>query len=149
MVTIDCVGKLPAGVSAADLRDWAGRTLKRAGHRGPATMSVRVTGDAVIRKLNRQHRGKDKVTDILSFSATEGLPKVMTAGAKGELGDLVISLPQVRRQAKAIGRSVRAEFALMIVHGTLHLLGFDHESLADEKKMFGLQHDVLITAGIL
>jgi probable rRNA maturation factor len=55
----------------------------------------------------------------------------------------------VKRQAKRIGRPVRDELGLMVVHGVLHLLGYDHESLADERRMFWLQHDILIQARIL
>jgi probable rRNA maturation factor len=154
MLTVDCAGKLPAGVTRSTVQRLAGLALARAAKAGArvpksASMSVRVTGDAEIRKLNRMHRSKDKVTDVLSFSATEGLPAAMRAAAGGELGDIVISLPQVTRQAKEIGRSTKAELALMIVHGTLHLLGYDHVSVKDEAKMFELQQDVLIEAGIL
>jgi probable rRNA maturation factor len=77
------------------------------------------------------------------------MPAKLQPAGERQLGDIVISLPQVRRQAKAIGRGTKAEFCLMVVHGTLHLLGYDHETLADEKKMFQLQHDILISAGIL
>lgn len=149
MVTVECIGKLPSGLSRANVTALVAASCRRAGHRGSASVGVRVVDDRTIRTLNRIHRSKDKVTDVLSFSATEGLPKAMAAGAKGELGDIVIALPQVRRQAKAIGRSAKDEFALMVVHGTLHLLGFDHESLTDEARMFALQHDILIRAGIL
>lgn len=152
MVTIDFAGKLPKGLTAADVTRLAELTCKRVGVKGKVGIGVRVVTDAAIRKLNRIHRGKDKVTDVLSFSATEGLPAVLHAATKAgeprELGDIIIALPRVTKQAKAIGREPAAEFALMIVHGTLHLLGYDHESLADENKMFGLQHDVLIKAGI-
>jgi probable rRNA maturation factor len=149
MVTVECLGKLPAGFTKAKVAELVSASCKRAGFRGAATVGIRVVDDRAIRTMNRIHRGKDKVTDVLSFSATEGLPKAMAAGAKGELGDVVIALPQVRRQARAIGRSPKDEFALMVVHGTLHLLGFDHESVKDEAKMFALQHDILIRAGIL
>ncbi len=149
MVTVECIGKLPAGFTKSKVVELVAVSCKRAGFRGNASVGIRIVDDRAIRSLNRTHRGKDKVTDVLSFSATEGLPEVMASAAKGELGDIVIDLPQVRRQAKAIGRSPKDEFALMVVHGTLHLLGFDHESLKDEAKMFALQHDILIRAGIL
>lgn len=149
MLTVATLGKMPSGFIKASVVDLMRLAARRAGFKGTATVSVRFVDDRTIRQLNRVHRGKDKVTDVLSFSATEGLPKAMQASAAGELGDIVISVPQVRRQAKAIGRPAKAEFALMLVHGTLHLLGFDHESVADETRMFALQHDILIRAGIL
>ncbi|MEK9152468.1 MAG: rRNA maturation RNase YbeY, partial [Patescibacteria group bacterium] len=85
-------------------------------------------------------RGKDKTTDVLSFSYGEG--SGFPSDSKG-LGDIVISLPKVRRQARDNAHTVKEEFALMVVHGTLHLLGYDHEKVRDEKVMFGIQDKVL------
>jgi len=148
MITIDFEGKLPKGLTKADVVRLAELTCRRAGAKGARSMGIRVVSDAVIRRMNRVYRSKDKVTDVLSFSAQEGLPKSVRAAAGAELGDIFIALPRVTKQAKAIGRTPNAEFALMVVHGTLHLLGYDHVSLAEERKMFGMQHDVLIKAGI-
>lgn len=149
MVTVDCTGPLPAGLTRDAVRDLVALTCRRAGRRGKTSVAIRVTSDAEIRRLNRIHRRKDKVTDVLSFGYGEGLPKSVRGTGEGEIGDIIIALPQVRRQAKAIGRPIKAEFALMVVHGTLHLLGHDHETVGDEARMFGLQHDILIRAGIL
>lgn len=85
------------------------------------TVSVLLTSDAGIRRLNRQFRGKDKVTDVLSFPA--GGP------AAGEIaGDLAISVPTARRQGVAQGHSLRTEIKILILHGLLHLAGYDHET---------------------
>lgn len=149
MVTVDCIGTLPSGLTRTAVRDLVAHTCRRAGRRGPTSVAIRVTGDTEIRRLNRIHRRKDKVTDVLSFGYDDGLPVAVRGAGEGSVGDIVIALPQVRRQAKAIGRPVKAEFALMVVHGTLHLLGHDHETLAEERRMFALQHDILIRAGIL
>lgn len=149
MVSVQTLGTLPAGHTKASLRALVALACRRAGARGPLSVSVRVADDATIRKLNRVHRGKDKITDVLSFSYGAGLPAAVRKKGERELGDIVISLPQVRRQAKAIGRSVEAEFGLMVVHGVLHLLGHDHETVRQENAMFALQHDILIRAGLL
>jgi probable rRNA maturation factor len=151
MVRVQSVGTLPAGLTRASLRSLVALACRRAGARGNLAVAIRVADDRTVRELNRVHRGKDKVTDVLSFSYADGLPPAMRGTKEGrrELGDIVIALPQVRRQAKAIGRPVKAEFALMVVHGVLHLLGHDHESVAQEQAMFSLQHDILIRAGIL
>lgn len=149
MVTVDCTGPLPAGLTRDAIRDLVALTCRRAGRSVRTSVAIRVTDDAEIRRLNRIHRRKDNVTDVLSFGYGEGLPKSVRGIGEGEIGDIVIALPQVRRQAKAIGRPIKAEFALMVVHGTLHLLGHDHESVAEEARMFSLQHDILIRAGIL
>lgn len=156
MQTVTVIGTLPAGVSKAAVVALVTATCKAVRRTHAGSVSVRVTTDAAVRTLNRVHRHKDKVTDVLSFGyeadGAAGLPAAVrraTAADRSEnpLGDIVIALPQVRRQAKEIGRSTKAEFALMVVHGTLHLLGFDHESVKDETKMFQLQHDILIKEG--
>src|ERR1039458_1461945 len=84
-------------------------------------VTVLLTTDAAIRKLNRQFRGKDKATDVLSFPA-EGI------GAEEIAGDLAISVPTALRQAVEQGHSLSAEIKVLILHGLLHLAGHDHES---------------------
>lgn len=142
MLTVALSGRLPSGISKAVAVKLARAAYLRGGGKHMTEMSISIVTDAQIRKLNRQYRGKDKVTDVLSFGMGEALMK----GAPRELGDIFISLPQVRRQAKRIDRPVATEFALMVVHGTLHLMGYDHETLTQERRMFGLQHDVLAAA---
>jgi probable rRNA maturation factor len=120
-----------------------------------AELSLTVVTDARMRKLNREYRGKDKTTDVLSFGQIDPSGKAISTLFRStgssrqprQLGDIFISLPQVRRQAREIGRPVNQEFALMVVHGTLHALGFDHKTLAQEKRIFTLQHDILSKAG--
>jgi probable rRNA maturation factor len=108
-------------------------------------MSVNAVTDADIRRLNRHYRGKNKVTDVLSFRLADGAPQPGgVAGEIEDLGDVFVCLPQVRRQAKAVGRFIKIEAALMVAHGTLHLLGYDHVTLAEETTMFGLQHEALM-----
>ena len=78
-----------------------------------------ITGDAELRRLNREFRGMDYATDVLSFRAT-GLPRY--------LGDLAISLPRARTQAREFGHSIEQEVEILMLHGLLHLLGYDHET---------------------
>jgi len=108
-----------------------------------AELSVVMTGDGEMRRLNKAFRGKDRTTDVLSFPLLEG--KRLVAGGKGDLplGDVVVSLPQAARQAKARGVPVRDELDLLLVHGLLHLLGHDHVTGPQEKRMFGLQTRLL------
>jgi probable rRNA maturation factor len=89
-------------------------------------VTVLLTTDTAIRKLNRQFRGKNKATDVLSFPA-EGL------GAEGYAGDLAVSVPTALRQAIEQGHSLSTEIKVLILHGLLHLAGYDHE--ADQGKM--------------
>ena len=83
-------------------------------------VSVLLTGDAAIRALNRQYRRKDKPTDVLSFPAPEM--------ATGIAGDLVISLETAWLQADARGHSLEMEIKILLLHGLLHLAGYDHET---------------------
>lgn len=93
-----------------------------------------------IRRLNREFRGKDKSTDVLSFAPTD----------ENSLGELVFSLDVIRAQAFEHGLSVRHELGYMILHGLLHLLGYDHEpSKAAARRMFAIQDRVFETLRIL
>jgi rRNA maturation RNase YbeY len=88
-----------------------------------------------MRSLNRQYRGKDRTTDVLSFPLREG----RFSGIQSHiLGDIVLSLPTAARQAKEAGESYRAEIGRLLVHGYLHLLGYDHErSRSEASRMAG------------
>jgi probable rRNA maturation factor len=92
-----------------------------------ASVTLRVTGDRELRRLNREFLGEDHATDVLSF------PSGDVAG--GYLGDLALSWPAVLRQAEAFGHAPDVEAALLCVHGLLHLLGWDHATPAEEREM--------------
>jgi len=98
-------------------------------------MSLVFCRDAEIRALNRQYRGRDEPTDVLSFSQSGG-PE-FPAGAPS-LGDVVISVETARRQAAAAGHSLAQEAEWLLLHGTLHLLGYDHPTDADARRMDSL-----------
>lgn len=87
-------------------------------------LSIVLTDDAAIRELNRDYRGKDKATDVLSFSLLEGDEPV--AFGPRALGDVVISMDTAARQARSIGHSLEDEVTRLLIHGVLHLLGHDH-----------------------
>lgn len=101
-------------------------------------VSITLTDDETIREINKQWRGKDKPTDVLSF------PQEETIGYKYKvLGDVIISLPYAKKQAKEIGFTFKEEVVRLLIHGILHLLGYDHErSEEDEKIMFDLQDKI-------
>ena len=92
--------------------------------RNDAELSILVTDDAEIRSLNSAYRGKDSATDVLSFSQSEGEE---LAGGHDLLGDVVISMDAAVRQSLEMGHSVGDEMRRLLVHGVLHLLGYDHE----------------------
>ncbi len=137
--------------------------------RGIVTLTL--TDDEAIRELNRQYRGLDKPTDVLSFSLIEGeqadirYEDEYESSEEGEdgwedeekagdpfsdlLGDIVISVPRAEAQAEEYGHSFERELGFLFVHGFLHLLGYDHGDEAEEKAMFSKQEEVLREAGLL
>lgn len=138
--------KVKSPLSEARLRRLSSLVLKSvrgASFERRSELSVVLTGDGEVRKLNRAYRKKDKTTDVLSFPLLEGPGPGERRGPTTALGDVVISVPQTRRQAAAQGKGFREELALLLVHGILHLLGYDHGTRAGEKRMFGLQDRIL------
>jgi len=95
-------------------------------------VSLTFVDDDEMRALNRQWRGKDKTTDVLSFSSWEGEP---LPGADDVVGDLVVSFEQAARQARALGHGLDVEIAVLVAHGLLHLVGLDHERSLDEARL--------------
>jgi len=107
-----------------------------------AEVSLRLVGDRAMRRLNREARGIDRTTDVLSFPAASvpGSPL---------LGDLVISVPVAKRWALKLRKPLSAELALYAAHGLLHLRGYDHQSSAGRKQMAELEHRLLGSAGLI
>jgi len=105
-----------------------------------------LTGDEHLREYNRRYRGLDEPTDVLAFAAQE-TPKDQRfqapPGTEHWLGDIVISLPRARRQAREAGHPFNDEVRLLAVHGFLHLLGYDHAEPAEETAMSGLSNRIL------
>jgi probable rRNA maturation factor len=124
-----------------------------------AELSVAVTDDETVRSLNRRYAGEDAVTDVLSFSQREGEEFVTPPGAIPPLGEVIIAYPQALRQAKAglprqaaarpstgsgrAERSVEEEVARLLVHGILHLLGYDHAEPEEERRMRAREEELL------
>ncbi len=110
-----------------------------------AEVSVTLCDNDYIRKLNKKHRGKDSVTDVLSFPLYEDGDFNMTECISAAvLGDIVISLERAKEQAKEIGNSFLREIAFLAVHSTLHLLGYDHErSKNDEEIQCEKQREII------
>ena len=110
---------------ARRLRPWLARLLAAVAPEA-ASFGVRFCGDREMRRVNRDFRGQDKATDVLSFP-----------GEDGHLGDVLVSVPVARRQAAAAGIGVEREIRTLLLHGVLHCLGYDHE--ADEGEMDRLE----------
>lgn len=106
---------------------------------GGPELTLRITGDRELRRLNRRFLGEDRATDVLSFPA---------GGPGPYLGDVALSWPAVTRQAAEHGHPAEVEAALLVVHGLLHLLGWDHAEQAEERSMTRLTLAALARSGI-
>ncbi len=110
---------------------------------------VTLTGDENLREYNSRYRGIDEPTDVLAFAAREQPtdPRFQSPpGTEDWLGDIVISVPRARRQAREAGHAVNDEVRLLAVHGFLHLLGYDHGQPAEETTMTALTNRILAEA---
>ena len=105
-------------------------------------MSVVLVDDAEIHAMNRDYRGVDRSTDVISFVMEEGESSLVSTELR-ELGDIFISVDAIRRQASDYGHSLKREFCFLFTHGLLHLLGYDHMTPADEKDMDSFQEMIL------
>ena len=104
----------------------------------PVELSLIITGDKEVHKLNRDYRGIDRTTDVISFALNEdvdGTDFVTPPDKISRLGEVIISYPQAATQAKANKQTIKAEMAWLVVHGLLHLLGYDHQGDASEAVM--------------
>lgn len=129
----------------------AQRTFELAGsHVGPrAELSVTLVDNQAIQALNRDYRGIDQPTDVLSFSQLEG--EELSALPEGEpvmLGDLVLSLERCAEQAADYGHSFERELGFLVAHGMLHLFGYDHQSPAEEAAMMAQTEEILGGLGL-
>jgi probable rRNA maturation factor len=109
-----------------------------------AELSILLCNDETIRALNRRYRKKSKATDVLAFSMQEGPGP---ASHPGLLGDVVISLPTATRQAAEHDRPIIQEVTLLLAHGLLHLLGYDHANEREEREMKARTEDLLAAVG--
>ncbi len=123
-----------------DVAAFVRRTLAAAAaaERATPALAVLLTDDAEMRALNAQWRGQDKATNVLSFSAPEGFG----------LGDIALGYETVAREAAAQGKPFAAHAAHLLVHGFLHLLGYDHEDDGDAEEMEARERAILETLGI-
>jgi len=135
------------GYAARVVRAKAAEFMDKLGMQG-AEVSILITTDLRIRKLNRQFRGKNKATDVLSFPAGDDTPSI--PGQPLYVGDVAISLDTARRRAAEDGRSLAFELSRYLAHGILHLLGYDHErSEREARAMAKREAELLGVPGML
>jgi probable rRNA maturation factor len=124
------------------LRRWAQAALRR-----DAEVTIRLVGEEEGRALNRDFRGKDYATNVLTFVYGEGENMPALPADAPLMGDLVLCVPVVVREAAAQGKPLEAHYAHLVVHGMLHLQGFDHENEADAATMEALETALLAGLG--
>ncbi|WP_404403949.1 rRNA maturation RNase YbeY [Jeotgalibacillus malaysiensis] len=117
-----------------------------------AECSISFVSNEEIRVVNKEYRGKDKSTDVISFALeemTEDEVEVIAAGDMPRmLGDIIISVEKAKEQAEEYGHTFSRELGFLALHGFLHLLGYDHMNEQDEKAMFGRQDELLKGFGL-
>ncbi|HWO77684.1 MAG TPA: rRNA maturation RNase YbeY [Bacillus sp. (in: firmicutes)] len=132
------------------IRDLITIGLKQEKVEEDCEISVTFVSNDKIQEINREYRGKDKPTDVISFALEEGDEEEVIIGAPETrvLGDIIISIEKTKEQAEEYGHSFERELGFLAVHGLLHLLGYDHETEQEEKEMFSKQESILEEYGL-
>lgn len=131
------------------LRDIVMRTLCLQQGVPAAELGLLITGDETVRSLNQEYRGVNESTDVLAFALAEETPDgearafVNPPDGLAHLGEVIVSYPRMVEQAREHGHSVEAEMALLVIHGVLHLLGYEHDTPVREGEMRALEKRVL------
>ena len=136
-VLLNGVEAEPIIEAAARMGSYAALTHEKA----EGEICIELTNDEVIHQVNRDYRFVDRPTDVLSFPSFEG--KELIAAPDGHLGDIMISLETAERQARELGHSLAREVMFLAIHGTLHILGYDHMQPEDEEIMTKKQREIL------
>ena len=146
-VDVQVAPALRRRVKKRDIRTWAEATLHAEGLTELPDMAVVITDDDTIRALNRDFRGVDEATDVLAFGEEKAGPFVLAPGEPAYLGDAIISLERAEIQAAERGHAAQTELQLLLVHGILHLLGYDHATEKGQQEMWARQDAILKTLG--
>ena len=145
-VDVQVASSSPGVPGAAELESWIDAVLGELDYNDSVEVSLRIVDEDESRNLNREYRAQDKPTNVLSFAsdfgdyAPDDLPRA--------LGDIVLCAPVVEREAAEQGKALADHWGHMLVHGTLHLLGYDHMSEAEAAEMEDLERRVLAGLGV-
>ena len=134
----------PAGLAQADCRTWVAAALKAAGHPLAGSLTVRLVDETESESLNSQYRNKPGPTNVLAFPG----PGEAVPDGPAELGDLAVCWPVTENEAAAQEKPVLQHFAHLVVHGTLHLIGYDHVQAGEAEAMEQLEISALKQMGI-
>ncbi|RYL91580.1 rRNA maturation RNase YbeY [Sporolactobacillus sp. THM7-4] len=138
------------------LEQWVIRLIDHAADtlelKGETECSLTFTGNSRIQEINREYRGIDRPTDVISFALEEvqegEVPIIPDEEEPRVLGDIIVSIDKAHEQAESYGHSFERELGFLIVHGLLHLLGYDHTTDEEKEEMFGLQEQILSSFGL-
>ena len=130
-------------ISGEWLRRAARATLVAEGETRDVTLTIVVTDDDTIHVLNRDYRNVDRPTDVLAFAMSEGPDLTLPNSLPCNLGDVIVSFPRAQEQAIDNCHPIERELAFLIVHGCLHLLGYDHANELERQQMWSRQQAVL------
>lgn len=144
MIQIDIESDYQDQVAAEALEAVASGVLRLTETPAESGITIQVTDDATLHQYNNQYMGVDAPTDVLSFPVPFDDPET----GDPYLGDLLISVPTATRQAEAAGHPLMEEVKLLVVHGVLHLLGYDHATPEEKTDMWALQDSILTELGI-
>ncbi len=133
-------------IAEEKLCEAAARTLEHHDLSAGCELTIVITGDETVAALNRQFRGVDLVTDVLSFPALKD--KTVAKVRPVYLGDLVIAYPYAAQQAERENLPFEDSMVLLVIHGTLHLLGYDHDTIVNREKMWAVQAQILIDCAV-
>jgi probable rRNA maturation factor len=141
MMDIEVLGRLPSGVTRSGVLRAVESAVKASRKKPEGPLAIVFVAEPAMRKLNRESRKYDRPTDVLSFATVD----FKAADRKKALraGDVYVCPAFVKRDAKALGEEYRNQLRRVVIHGVLHLLGFDHANPAQAKRMFGLQERIL------
>lgn len=150
-VDIDILQPFNRRVTKTWLRNIATVALGRFALSKPVSISIFIADDSTLRELNLRYRGINETTDVLAFSLhdppyhkSEDITGFdFPSNGTDELGDIVISYPQAIRQAKENKKTIHSELALLLVHGVLHIMGYDHAEEEEERVMWAKQDEIL------
>ena len=146
LLMLDCQREVDTHVPTNEtLELWVNTALEMAGYLKPAEMTLRFTTNEEVHTLNRDFRGKDKPTNVLSFPFE--VPDFLI-DEEPILGDIIIAMPVIEAEAQEQQKTIHDHLAHMTVHGTLHLLGFDHIEDEEAEEMEALEIQILNALGI-
>jgi len=144
MIFIEKIENLSPDLSEQLLERAAAEALRHQSAPEDADLTIVLTDDAQLHKLNREYLGVDAPTDVLSFPSDQTDPET---GSR-YLGDLLLSVERAAAQAAGVGHAVEAEAQLLVVHGVLHLLGHDHAEAEEKARMWKAQAEILSILGL-